>query len=69
MNTAKKMRETPATADEEPGRRGAGDETGGVEEDNPPGAISDQNREEGPSELREDGTHPEPRTRTPKESR
>lgn len=29
----------------------------------PPGAVSDQNQEEQPSELREDGQHPEPRSR------
>ena len=28
----------------------------------PPGAVSDQNREENQSGHREDGTHPEPRT-------
>jgi hypothetical protein len=28
----------------------------------PPGAVSDQNGEEGQSGLREDGNHPEPRT-------
>lgn len=28
----------------------------------PPGAVSDQMPEEQPSEHREDGTHPEPRT-------
>jgi hypothetical protein len=28
----------------------------------PPGAVSDQNGEESQSGLREDGTHPEPRT-------
>jgi hypothetical protein len=32
------------------------------EKDDPPGAISDQNREEQPSEFRDDETHPEPRT-------
>jgi hypothetical protein len=31
----------------------------------PPGAVSDQNREEGQSGLRDDSTHPEPRTRKP----
>jgi hypothetical protein len=31
--------------------------------DDPPGAISNQNREEAPSELRDDQTHPEPRSR------
>ena len=31
-------------------------------ETDPPGAVSDQNGEEGQSGLREDGTHPEPRT-------
>ncbi len=29
----------------------------------PPGAVSNQNREEGESRHREDHTHPEPRTR------
>lgn len=29
----------------------------------PPGAVSDQNREEAQSEHRDDQTHPEPRTR------
>ena len=29
----------------------------------PPGAVSDQNGEEAESELRDDQTHPEPRTR------
>jgi hypothetical protein len=29
----------------------------------PPGAVSDQNQEEQPSGMREDGEHPEPRTR------
>lgn len=29
----------------------------------PPGAVSDQNREEQPSELRDDRHHPEPRSR------
>ncbi len=35
----------------------------------PPGAVSDQNREENQSEHRDDGTHPEPRTsgKPPKE--
>jgi len=33
------------------------------EPDDPPGAISDQNREEAQSGMREDETHPEPRTR------
>jgi hypothetical protein len=35
--------------------------------DDPPGAVSDQNQEEAESELRDEGTHPEPRTsgRTP----
>ncbi len=28
----------------------------------PPGAVSNQNQEEGPSALRDDETHPEPRT-------
>lgn len=28
----------------------------------PPGVVSNQNREENQSGLREDGTHPEPRT-------
>lgn len=28
----------------------------------PPGAVSSQNNEEGPSALRDDETHPEPRT-------
>jgi hypothetical protein len=28
----------------------------------PPGAVSDQNREENQSAHRDDGTHPEPRT-------
>ena len=32
------------------------------EKDAPPGAISDQNREEQPSEFRNDESHPEPRT-------
>lgn len=32
------------------------------QETDPPGAVSDQNHEEGPSALREDETHPEPRT-------
>ncbi len=31
--------------------------------DNPPGAVSNQNGEEAESGHREDGTHPEPRTR------
>jgi hypothetical protein len=33
------------------------------EKSDPPGAVSDQNQEEQPSELREDGQHPEPRSR------
>jgi hypothetical protein len=35
----------------------------------PPGAVSDQNNEEGQSGHRDDGTHPEPRTsgKEPKE--
>ena len=31
--------------------------------DDPPGAVSNQNHEEAESEHREDGTHPEPRSR------
>ena len=31
--------------------------------DDPPGAVSNQNREEAQSELRDDQTHPEPRSR------
>jgi hypothetical protein len=31
--------------------------------DDPPGAVSNQNSEDGPIELREDGKHPEPRTK------
>jgi len=30
---------------------------------NPPGALSDQNREEQPSGMRDDRQHPEPRSR------
>jgi hypothetical protein len=33
------------------------------EKSDPPGAVSDQNREEQPSEMREDRQHPEPRSR------
>jgi hypothetical protein len=32
------------------------------EPDDPPGAMSNQNREEAQSELRDDQTHPEPRS-------
>jgi hypothetical protein len=64
VSLADKVRERLAMTAKESGRPGAGNQRQRVDRDNPPGAVSDQNGEEGPSELREDQTHPEPRTRT-----
>jgi hypothetical protein len=50
-------------SDERTGRSEREAETPTSDHDDPPGAMSNQNREEAQSELRDDQTHPEPRSR------